>query len=311
MMSSLSTNSADHNVDLDARDDAPDGDAIERLTRVPTFSARQFRDQFERDVTVRVGLIVLIALSVVGSVLSEPIAGIASVMTLALLVLWLWVGLRSAYVSQQIPRLTMLLDENPEVMEAELAPHLRRPILQERARVMLYHRLAALRYRQRRFDEASAICWSLLSRSAGGTADTRSSLLLLLADCRRRVGDLAGTWGALRSLYRLKLDLSETLFLVLIQLRYEHTCGYHDRVLHELSEKLAMLDLMPPEIAGPLHRLVAMSAEGLGRSELADWLRERAELLHPEAITDAEEPLLPIPMPAATPISPADLGSPD
>jgi len=162
-----------------------------------------------------------------------------------------------------------------------LARGLDRFTLYRSVRVMLYHHLAVLRHRQRRYGETMRICWALLSRPSHGLGDNvQRRVRLLLADACLHRGEPVHAHAALVPLYVEQLDLNDALQLLDLQTRYERMCGQASRMLHVAQRKVRLAELMPPEPAARIHRLLGEAAEMLNRPQTAAWLHERAALLH-------------------------------
>jgi len=190
-----------------------------------------------------------------------------------------YISARTARLVQHAAQLTSAHAPAPQT-ESALGEALSRFTLYRTVRILVYHHLAVLRHRQGRFEESSAICSALLSLDDTGMARSlRSTLLMIFAEDRLQLGDLAGAHAAIVNLYNQKLPLVESLQHLMLQMRYEAACGYDDHLLWNLRKKVELLELMPPPACAMCHRLLADAAERRGTKELADHLRRRADLL--------------------------------
>jgi len=192
---------------------------------------------------------------------------------------WIGMSLVSAKVTRDLPQLTAMVDSNPAVAEDALVDLLERKPLLRWLRLLLYHRLAAVRHHQQRHAETVMICRGVLSYPLGPAEPARAHLLLLLTESSLAIGDVYGAYHALTGLAHAKLSLTEALQRLALQTRYESMIGADDAALWALEHKLALAELMPAVQCGSLHALWARSADRAGRDDLAGWLWSRAELL--------------------------------
>ncbi len=198
---------------------------------------------------------------------------------------WLVANQLSGTTARQAIAAAQLIAAGAPVEDATppLAGAMKRFTLYRPVHVLIYHQLAVLLHRQKRFDESASISVALLSLpTTVKTADTRNKLLLLLADASMHRGDPHGAYGALSDLYRSKLDLGDALQLLELQTRYQLMCGRHREAIDQLEHKVAMAELMPPGVSATCHRMFAQAAEALGQTHTAKWLADRALLVWPE-----------------------------
>jgi hypothetical protein len=253
--------------------------------RCPPFSPATLRRDLLWDNSTRwllAGAVFLLLFSsmlapAMGDIYDEP-AWVTPVI-LAIVGIWLWLSIANASVARRVGRITALLDEDPDAAEAELAAVMARKPLQRSVRFLLYHRLAILRSRQGRIDEASAICHAVLCHDLGSAESVRTHLLLLLTECRLNLSDPAGAYAAMIQLHQRKLQLLESLQLMALQTRYEVTLGFDAAALAKVGEKIRLSELMPAAQCGAVHAMLALAATRNKRPRLARWLRDRAELL--------------------------------
>lgn len=213
------------------------------------------------------------------AVFGQVVSPLAFLVVILLVVGWIGVSTISANVWRALPAVTAMIARNPDVAEDGLARLMKRRPLMRWVRLLLYHRLAAIRHRQHRFQESAAICRAVLSEPLGPARRQRGSLLLMLAEASLQCRDMHGAYGALYELHREKLGLAERLQRLAIQTRYEVLNGHDRAALGGLRDKLMLAELMPAEHCGAMHAMLTASARRVGRPELADWLWRRSQLL--------------------------------
>lgn len=192
---------------------------------------------------------------------------------------WLVYSLISARVAREIPHITELIETDDDEAESMLATALRRKPLQYAVRLLLYHRLAVLRLRHRRYDEVACVCGELLSRQLGAAKSVEAHLLLMMAESRLQMRDHWGAWQALARLHGHRLNLMQALQRLALQTRYEVEAGLDAAALQGLNQKIEMSELMPAGQCGSMHAMLALAAQRSKLADQADWLRRRAELL--------------------------------
>lgn len=192
---------------------------------------------------------------------------------------WMSLGLLRARSAADLQGLAHLEEMTPADADQVLAAAMQRRPLPRQVRLMLYFRLGALRYAQRRYGEAGAVCHVLLAQPLGRVEGIRPALLLMLGESRLRYGDMPGVYAVLQQLYALRLSLGEALQRLALQTRYEVAVGQDAAALADLRRKVQASELLAPEQCGQLHAVWAWAARRQGHGELAAWLQERAELL--------------------------------
>ena len=246
----------------------------------PAAQPGSLRRQIMLDNAIRaVALLALVAALALGSAWDGVSSNLMTIITVLVAAGWLAMSTISAKAWRQIPHITQLLDQDPAAAQEEIAAALRRFPLQRSVRLLLFHRLAVLCYRQRRFAETAAICQAVLTHRLGSARAVRGHLLLMLAEARLETGDMHGAYAALLELHRGRLSLAESLQRLALQTRYEVACGYHMSALENLPRKVQLIELMPGPQCGLMHDLLAIAATHARQDTLAAWLRSRAELL--------------------------------
>jgi hypothetical protein len=257
---------------------APLSDAVRHCA---PFAPVALTRQLSLDAVIRwSGIALIAAVLLSANWIDRVVAPNASyVITILAAVGWVALNTTNTRVFRQLPHLTAMLDHDLGAAEALLAESLDRRPLQRSVRLLLYHRLAVLRHRQRRFAEAAGIAASVLSRRLGRAEPVRANLLLIVAESALECGDLPRAAVALESMGRRPLSLIESVQRLALQTRYDVAAGRDAESLAELERKLPLIELMPAPQCGAVHALLAQAATRTGRIDLADWLRRRAELL--------------------------------
>ncbi len=298
--------------DTPEQSEKPQDEAQPALTCKP-FSAERLSMQIAADRAFRWALgILLVVFIVAGSSVTGGGTGLMFFMLL-LGAGWIWMSVSGAKAAQMLAIVTATLEHDPARAESLIAQAVRRWPLPRPLRLLLYHRLAALRHRQGRLAECAAICDALLTyplgladpstafrlgtprispvtgplgaaegtpaASAPAIGSVRSHLLLMLVECRLGLNDLPAAHAALMQLHEGQLGLLETLQRLGLQTRYEIAAGYDALALNRLAEKLQLAEIMPAGACAAFHAQLIAPAQRLGRTDLAMWLRQRAELL--------------------------------
>ena len=280
----MNQNSAQDQSPLPATDQQPSGSAAPADQLCPPFVPQTLRRQMMLDAALtwlfRALLMVMACLAVFEATYRQavPEAGL-SLLLIAFAAGWIIYGLSTSRVAQQLPQITELIDVDPPLAEAMLAAALRRWPLQRSVRLMLYHRLAMLRRRGERFAETAAICQTVLLYPLGQARAVKGHLLLMLAESHLYCRDLWGAWSALSGLHHCKLSVAESLQRTALQTRYEVEAGYDATAMQQLHQKVAMAELMPAPQCAAVHAMLATAAQRSEQTHVADWLRQRAQLL--------------------------------
>jgi hypothetical protein len=244
------------------------------------YTHERFAREIWIDSAIRRALAVVAVVALIGLVLFDrtgTMLGLAVVMVLVFA--WIGISMIGANVWRSLPGVTAMIGRDPAAAEAHLAALMKRRPVMRWVRLLLYHRLAAIRHRQHKFAESAAICRSVLSEPLGPARRQRASLLLMLAEASLQCRDLHGAYAALCDLQGERLGLAERLQRLAIQTRYEVLAGHDRAALHGVRQKLLMAELMPAEHCGAMHAMLTASAKRAGKHELADWLWRRSELL--------------------------------
>jgi hypothetical protein len=179
-----------------------------------------------------------------------------------------------------------------EEAEEQIDSVLRKFSLFQNVKLIGLHHLAVLRHAQRRWQDAAALCHAFLSQKLGTVQNLSKPSRLLLVDALLQLNDVRAAYAAMAPLYQQKLSLSEALSLQHLQLDYLCRVGAWDQLLGDIGTKVQLAELMPPSAAARSQAILALAATKLGRPDLADWLRRRAELLTDPEKLISDRPVL-------------------
>jgi hypothetical protein len=207
--------------------------------------------------------------------------------------LWFWLSLnsaRSSRVAAQSP--SLIAAGHFEEAERNIEQSILTFSLIRAVKLQTLHHLAMLRHAQRRWQESATLAQALLAQRLGALQPLSKSTRLLLADSLLEMNDLRGAYNAIASLHREQLSLAELLNLLAIQMDYSARASGWDSMLQNVMGKLQLAELMPAAISGRTQALLGLAAKKVGRDDLANWLRSRAELLADAERLVTERPLL-------------------
>jgi len=255
----------------------------------PTLAAFA-REDFERRLALDAAMSqMMIALAVGAVVLSfvasaigtVPIQGVASVAApVVLVLLWVLMSTTTAKVTRGLPPLAQIAHHPAQQLETRIAQALEQKPVMRWARLMTYHRLATLRHRQGRFEEAAEICHAILSQPLNGpAAGAKPHLLLMLVEANLGARNLTGAYHALEQLHATRLSLVESLQRLVLATRYELMVGAFGETMQNARSKIEMAELMPVPQCGAMHAMLATAAQRTGEAKKSAWLWERANLL--------------------------------
>lgn len=205
----------------------------------------------------------------------------------ALPILWVWLSLSTTSVARMLPEIGTNITADPQRAEALIATALDKKPVMRWARMLTYHRLAAMRHHQRRFAETASLCEHVLNQPLlGPAASARPSLLLMLTEAHLAQNNLAGAYHALDELHRTRLGLAGAIQRLALQTRYALKAGHYEHALEHGRQKIELAELMPQPQCTAMHAMLATAAQKAGRERLAQWLWERAKLLSPPGLLD-------------------------
>jgi hypothetical protein len=208
-------------------------------------------------------------------------AGFSGALALAVIGgLWLmlsyrsWKGSRIAAISP-----ALIAQGHYEQAEQHIDEALRSFSIFRTVKLRSLHHLALLRHAQRRWVESVLLCQELLQQRLGPLGGISRSTRLILADSLLNVGDLHRAHEALAGLYQQRLSLGEALELTVVQTDYLSRVGAWEQMTQGIAQKVQLAELLPTEASARVQALLALAAKNIGKTELSDWLKKRAELL--------------------------------
>jgi len=106
------------------------------------------------------------------------------------------------------------------------------------------------------------------------------------------MGDVRGASEAIAGLFEQRLSLAEVMKLLSVQLDYQSRLGAWNDMMHGITTKVQLAELMPAASAARAQAMLALAAKHTGRPDWSDWLRRRAELLADVQKLTTERPAL-------------------
>ncbi len=260
------------------------------------ISAESAIRALRRDLTLSSLLKAALAGAALLCLLVGPMYGAGFPMTFAVVVIgavWLTLSYRSAKGSS-LAADSPLLIASGQFDEAELRIKevIRTFSLFRTVKLMSLHHLAVLRHAQRQWAESALLSRALLRQRLGSLQGISRSSRLMLADSLLELGDLRGAHEALCALYTDRLTLNEAMNLLVVQLDYEARVGAWPSMMHNITGKVQLTELMPARSAARAQAMLALAAKKTGRQDWSNWLRRRAELLTDMEALVAERPML-------------------
>lgn len=250
-------------------------------------------NRVRRDITLSVLLKVVLTCAALACLVGGGNENVRILALMGIGSLWFWLSLNSARSSRTAAESPSLIAAGQfEEAERNIEQAVRTFSLFRTAKLQALHHLALLRHAQRRWQEAAALARALLRQRLGTLQPISKPTLLLLADSLLEMNDLRGAYEAMSALYRQPLSLGEVLNLLAIQIDYSVRIGAWPSMLDHVMDKVQMAELMPPVVGARTQAFLALAAKKIGRQDLADWLRARAELLTDVQRFAEERPVL-------------------
>ena len=162
--------------------------------------------------------------------------------------------------------------------EVWLKETLTRFSLSRRAKVMAAQLLASLMMCRGRYEDAVAVCRTLLRQPLSRLRHVWVEARLMLTDALLVLGRLGEAHEALTPVYGVPLSLETRMKLLPIQLRYELAAGHAASATAALREKVKIAQLMDSPNAALTHALLAEACSRENRTAERDYLAERARL---------------------------------
>ena len=164
--------------------------------------------------------------------------------------------------------------------------------LSGRAKIMAARLLASLLHQRGAYEEAAAVCRTLLGQPLKRLREVAVEARLLLADSLLLLGRLGEAHEALTPVYGLPLSLEARIRLLPIQLRYELAAGHAALAASALKEKVRIATLMDSPRAALTHALLAEACRQRDMPAERDFLAERARLYHDLEALAREYPVI-------------------
>jgi hypothetical protein len=260
------------------------------------LSAQAAIHRYQRDVALGYLLRSLLLVGCVLSVFVLPLVleGFDRAVGLSVLLgVWMVLTLTSAKNSRLLaPSPELIASGQYEEAERRIDESLRAFSISRTSKLLGLHHLAALRHRQRRWQESATLCRAVLSQRLPGGEPLGRSSRLMLADALLELGDVRGAGEAIDGLRGQQLGLSELLTMLQVELDHQSRSGAWDRMLAGLPTKVQLAETMPAPAAARVQALLALAAHKGGRPDWSDWLRRRVELLADVGKLTAERPVL-------------------
>ncbi|HSU69782.1 MAG TPA: hypothetical protein VLJ39_23055 [Tepidisphaeraceae bacterium] len=255
-----------------------------------------------RDITLGTLLKALLTAAAVGCLVVAQTENVRIVVLLGIGALWFWLSLNGARTSRAAAESPSLIAAGQfEEAERNIEQTVRTFSMIRGVKLQALHHLALLRHAQRRWQESAVLARALLGQRLGTLQPLSKSTRLLLADSLLEMNDLGGTYEALNALSRERLALPEVLNLMAIQLDYSARVGAWSWMVQNVMSKVHLTELLPSASNARAQAFLALAAQKVGRADLSEWLRSRAELLTDVQRLVTERPLLRELWPASEP----------
>lgn len=187
---------------------------------------------------------------------------------------------------------TLIASGRLEQAEAQIEMSLRAFSMSRSVKSMGLLNLALVRLAQKRWPDTAVLCREVLSAPRQTSEHVSKSGRLMLADSLLEMGDLRGAYEALAGLYNHRLTLSEAQNLLRVQTDYLARIGAWEHLFQAVQSKVELAEIMPPANGARVQAMLALAALKTGRTEWANWLRRRVELLVDVQALAAERPVL-------------------
>ena len=261
------------------------------------ISAEHAIHRFRRDVTLSAIVRTALAVAAVACLLAAPVFGVKkfdpSILLFVIGAVWLVLTFRSARGSQDSRDFPVLIAPGRyDIVEQRIERTLSAFSLFKSVKLLGLHHLAMLRHAQNRYQESALLCRTVLGQRLGTLAGLSKQSRLMLADALLALDDFRGAYDAIIRLYDQRLSLGEALTLLRIELDYESRVAAWPQMLANVRNKIELAELMNAAASARSQALLALAAKKLGRQDLSDWLRERAELLADVEALKNERPVL-------------------
>jgi hypothetical protein len=261
------------------------------------MSVHEAISRFRRDITLSTLLKAVLGCGV-GAVLALHFVSLGkmidpSLLLMALGAVWMTLWYRTIKGSRLAAQSSTLIAAGQlEQAEAQIEESLRAFSMSRSVKSMGLLNLALVRLAQKRWPDTALLCREVLAAKKGTSEHVSKSGRLMLADSLLEMGDLRGTHEALAGLYTHRLTLSEAQSLLRVQTDYLARIGAWEQMMQNVATKVAMAEIMPMPNGARVQAMLALAAKRTGRTDWANWLRRRVELLVDVRELATQRPLL-------------------
>jgi hypothetical protein len=248
------------------------------------LSAQTAIHRYQRDVALGWIVRVLLVAALLASVLVLPFMfkryeaafGFAAVFGI-----WMMLSITSAKNSRLLaPSPELIARGEFEEAEQRIDQAMRAFSLSRTSKLLGLHHLAALRHKQKNFQDVAKLCRVVLGQRPNTTMPGLDrATRLMLADTLLELDDVRGAADVIAPLRMQQLPLHEQLSLLYTELDVQLRMSAWDAMLAGLPFKVQLAEMMPPAHAARIQAMLALAARHRGLPDWADWLRQRVELL--------------------------------
>lgn len=237
---------------------------------------------FRRDLTLAAVLRVVFIVLAGVSLLWAGAVGAGDRMLLLGLIggVWIWLNWRSARGTQLVAASPALIAAGAfDEAERQIDQALRSFSMFRTVKILGLHHLAVLRHAQQRWSESALLCRALLDQRLGALQAISRPSRLMLAESLLEMSAEPAAYEVIARLGEQKLALGEQVQLNSVQIDYALRTAAWGWMLDNVMGKVELAELLPPPRSARAQASLGLAARKLGRRELADWLRQRVELL--------------------------------
>lgn len=167
--------------------------------------------------------------------------------------------------------------------EDRLSQSLRSFSVLRSTRLLGLQQLALLRHSQSNWADVAKLCRELVDRQRPAERAIDVPSRLMLAESLVELGDIAAASREINLLTTRRLGLRDTLMLTHLRIELQVAAGHFAEAVGRLETTLALIELMPANVAARCHALLALAAKQMGLAQWHSFLARRATLL-----TDAD-----------------------
>jgi hypothetical protein len=197
-------------------------------------------------------------------------------------VLVAWLGLGAASIRSR--RLAMASTRSIAVgdfddAERKLGDSIRSFSVIPSTKVFGLHQLASLRSAQQQWGDVIALCGEIQRRPRTQWIEMSTQNRILMAESQIETGDVLGAALQIQALAATKLNLRESMSLMLLRLDHAGATGDHAANAARVDACVPLAELLPARSSAKAMAILALACHKTGRSDMISNLRRRAELL--------------------------------